>query len=53
MVTWADVDSAIESERQRRAKRVDTVTMAAALLILIRNSFTDFLVPKRKSSVIE
>ncbi|MBT5661467.1 MAG: hypothetical protein HOI79_05290, partial [Euryarchaeota archaeon] len=35
MVTWADVDSAIESERQRRAKRVDTVTMAAALLILL------------------
>lgn len=35
MVTWADVDSAIESERQRRAKRVDSVTMATALLILI------------------
>ena len=34
MDTWADVDSAIESERQRRIKRVDSVTMATALTIL-------------------
>ncbi|HJM54944.1 MAG TPA: hypothetical protein QGI72_01715 [Poseidonia sp.] len=34
MVTWADVDSAIESERQRRIKHVDSMTMTTALLIL-------------------
>ena len=35
MVTWADADAAVEAERSRRIKRVETMTLATALTLLL------------------